>query len=227
MPSPRRSHPVLRRPAAAGGLIAAALVAGLAAAGCTIGDDGPRTTQTRDVAAFTRIDNSASVDVRLHVGGRQKLLVRAGEKVIDDVRTEVRDGTLHLSFDHDGFGGNDLIVEATVPRLTGIEASGSGDIDVDGIDAGSFQVRSDGSADLSLAGTAAQLAVDLDGSGDADLERLDAREARVAVGGSGDVDVRAGERLDVRVDGSGDVRYHGDPQLTQHVDGSGDLSRAD
>ena len=136
MPSPR---PLLLVPAAA---------AAVALAGCTIGDDGPRITQTRDVAQFTRIDNSGSVDVRLHVGAPQRVQVRAGEKVIDDVRTEVRDGTLHVAFDHDGFGGYDIIVEASVPELTGVEASGSGDIDVDGIDAGTFDVRSDGSADL-------------------------------------------------------------------------------
>lgn len=216
MSSPRRA--LLLFPAA---------VAGVLLAGCTIGDDGPRTTQTRDVADFTRIDNRDAIDVRLHVGERQRVRVRAGEKVIDDVRTEVRDGTLNLTFDHDGFGGADLVVEASVPKLTGIEASGSGDIDVDGIDADAFELRSDGSADITIEGAAERLAVDLNGSGDADLAGLAAREARVAVSGSGGVDVRADERLEVDVDGSGDVRYHGDPALTQHIDGSGELTRAD
>ena len=216
MSSPRRA--LLLLPAA---------VAGLALAGCTIGDDGPRTTQTRHVADFTRIDNRGSVDVWLHVGEPQRVQVRAGEKVIDDVRTEVRDGALELSLDHDRFGGGDIVVEASVPRLTGIEASGSGDIDADGIDADAFEIRSDGSADIALAGTAGRLALHMDGSGDADLARLTAREAHVAVGGSGDVDVRADQRLEVAVDGSGDVRYHGHPVLTQHVDGSGDLTRED
>jgi hypothetical protein len=215
MSSPRRSL-----------LLFPAVLAALALAGCTIGDDGPRTTQTRDVADFTRIDNRDSVDVRLHVGEPQRVRVRAGDKVIDDVRTEVRDGTLQLTFDHDGFGASEVIVEASVPSLTGIEASGSGDIDADGIDADEFEVRSDGSADIALEGTVGRLAVDLDGSGDADLAGLAAREARVAVGGSGGVDVRAAERLDVELDGSGDVRYHGDPVLTQRVDGSGELTRA-
>lgn len=207
-------------------LVFGAVVA-LALAGCSIGDDGPRTTQTRNVADFTRIDNRDSVDVRLHAGEPQRVRVRAGEKVIDDVRTEVRDGTLQITFDHHGFGAGDVVVEASVPKLTGIEASGSGDIDADGIDADAFEVRSDGSADIALEGTAGRLAVDLDGSGDADLAGLAAREARVAVGGSGDADVRADKRLDVDVEGSGDVRYRGSPALTKRVEGSGGLSRAD
>lgn len=207
-------------------LVFGAVVA-LALAGCSIGNDGPRTTQTRNVADFTRIDNRDSVDVRLHAGEPQRVRVRAGEKVIDDVRTEVRDGTLQITFDHHGFGAGDVVVEASVPKLTGIEASGSGDIDADGIDADAFEVRSDGSADIALEGTAGRLAVDLDGSGDADLAGLAAREARVAVGGSGDADVRADKRLDVDVEGSGDVRYRGSPALTKRVEGSGGLSRAD
>jgi hypothetical protein len=206
--------------------LAAVVVTALAVVGCDIGDDGPRTSQARDVAAFSRIDNRDSVDVRLHVGEPQRVQVRAGEKVIDDVRTEVRDGTLHIAFDHDGFLGDDVIVEASVPRLTAIEASGSGDIDADGIDADALAVRSDGSADITLEGIAGRFALDLDGSGDADASGLAARDARVVVGGSGDAEVRADQRLDVDVDGSGDVRYHGDPALTRHVDGSGDLSRA-
>jgi hypothetical protein len=152
--------------------------------------------------------------------------VRAGENVIDDVHTDVRDGTLRLTFDHDGIFGGDVVVVATVPKLTGIDASRSGDIDADGIDADAFDVRLDGSAGVVLEGDVRRLAVDLDRSGDADLADLIAREARVAVSGSGDADVRAGRPLDVAVDGSGDVRYHGDPALTKHVDGSGDLGHA-
>jgi hypothetical protein len=195
----------------------------LALAGCA--DDGPRTSQTRDVADFTRIENRSSVDVRLRVGPSQRVEVFAGENVIDDVSTEVRDGKLEVDFDHSGWGGDDVEVVATVPQLTGIDADGSGDFEVDGIDAEEFELLSDGSSDIELAGTAGRLVVSLDGSGDVDLAGLKANDAQVSVDGSGDLDVRAAERLEVRLDGSGDIRYHGDPDLTQAVDGSGDLTR--
>jgi hypothetical protein len=208
-------------------LLTAGAAAALAVAGCDVADDGPRTTETRDVAAFTRIDNRGSVDVRLHVGEKQRVKVWAGEKVIDDVRTEVHDGTLEIAFDHEGWGGNNVVVEASVPKLAGIETSGSGDIDADGIQADAFEVRSDGSADIALAGAAQRLSVEIDGSGDADLADLKAGDTRVSVSGSGDADVRADDRLRVEVDGSGDVRYHGAPALEQHVDGSGDLTHVE
>jgi hypothetical protein len=200
-------------------------IAAVALAGCAVGDDGPTTAQTRDVDAFSRIDNRDSVDLQLHVGEPQNVTVRAGKKVIEDVRTVVRDGTLQVTFDHHGFGGDDVVVEASVPKLTSIKASGSGDIDASDIDADAFEVRSDGSADITLDGTAYRLALDMDGSGDAHLGDLAAREANVKVGGSGDADLRAKQKLDVAVDGSGDVHYHGDPSVTKRVDGSGDVSR--
>jgi hypothetical protein len=199
-------------------------LAALALAGCA--DDGPRTSQTRAVADFTRIENRSSVDVRLRVGETQRVQVFAGENVIDDVRTEVHDGKLEVDFDHDGWGGDDVEVVATVPELTGIDADGSGDFDVDGIEAREFELLSDGSSDIVLAGRAGRLVVSLDGSGDVDLAGLAADDAQVSVDGSGDLDVRAVDQLEIRLDGSGDIRYHGDPEVTQEVDGSGDLTRA-
>ena len=196
----------------------------LAVAGCA--DDGPRTSQTRDVEPFTRVENDSSVDVRMRVGEPLSVRVLAGEKVIDDVRTEVRGGTLEVSFDHSGWGGDNVVVEATVPELTGVVVDGSGDIEASGIDGGDLDVVSDGSGEVMLEGTVERLALDVDGSGDADLAGLDAREAHVFASGSGEADVSAVERLAVEVDGSGDVRYYGDPEVTQQIDGSGELSRA-
>ena len=207
-------------------LLSPAVLAAIALAGCSIGDDGPRTTQMRDVASFTRLDNRDSVDVRLHVGVPQRVRVRAGETVIDDVHTDVRDGTLRLTFDHSGLFGGDVVVDAWVPRLDGVATSGSGDVEVDGITGHAFALRSNGSSDVALRGRTDRLSVDVSGSGDADLADLDARDADVSVRGSGDAEVRADRRLAVSVDGSGDVRYYGRPALTRHVAGSGDLRRA-
>ncbi len=53
-------------------LLAPAAIGVLALAGCDLSDDGPRTSQTRDVAGFTRIDTRDSVDLRLHVGEPQR-----------------------------------------------------------------------------------------------------------------------------------------------------------
>jgi hypothetical protein len=201
-------------------------LAAIALTGCSATDSGPQTSQNRDVPAFTRVDNDGSVHVRAHIGEPRRVRVTAGEKVIDDVSTEVRDGTLHVRFDHHGWRTPDTEVEVWTPRLAAITSDGSGDVDVDGVRADAFEVRADGSADIRVAGTADQLTVATDGSGDAELADLKATSARVKASGSGDVEVRATHRLDANAEGAGDVRYHGAPRLTEHADGAGDIKRA-
>jgi hypothetical protein len=197
----------------------------LAFAGCSLGDDGPRTTQTRAVSPFTRIADEGAADVRVHVGGAaQRVQVHAGRKVIGDVHTEVRGGTLHVTFPHHGLSWDAVTVEAWVPHLDAVTADGSGDVDADGISADAFAARSDGSGDLTLEGKASRLTLDLDGSGDADLTQLPAQQARVSAKGSGDSEVRVSDQLQVAIDGSGDVHYRGQPAITRRLHGSGDLS---
>ena len=205
-------------------LLLPALAVALPLAAC--GDDGPQTTESRDAAAFTQVVNDTSVDVRLHVGGPQRIQVRAGENVIDDVRTDVEDGVLRVEFEHSGWGGADVEVEAWTPSLDTIHSDGSGTVEADGVSARAFTVRTDGSGGVRVRGTAEMLDLKSDGSGDAKLSGFTARAARVMATGSGTVDVRAAERLDVKMDGSGDVRYHGEPRLTQEDDGSGEVERA-
>ena len=74
--------------------------------------------------------------------------VRAGEKVIDDVRTEVRDGTLQVTFDHDGFGGSDVVVEASVPELTGSRSTDRATSTPTASTAARSRSASDGSGDV-------------------------------------------------------------------------------
>jgi Putative auto-transporter adhesin, head GIN domain len=207
-------------------LLLAAAVAGAALSGCALTHDGPRVSQVRHVAPFTRVDNADSVDLRLHAGREQRLRVRAGRDVIGNVRTEVRDGTLRITFHHHGLGPASVVIDAATPRLEAITADGSGDVSADGIRAGAFTVRSDGSSDITVAGHAGRLDLATDGSGDADAAGLAVRDARVSTQGSGDVDVAAARRLVVALDGSGDVRYHGAPAVTRRDDGSGEVRAA-
>ena len=192
---------------------------------CSIADDGPRVTQARKVAPFVRVVNDSSVVLRLRVGEPRSVRVRAGVEVMDAVKTSVRDGTLHVTFDHDGFDQSDPVLDISIPRLTGIASQGSGDISAAAIDTERFDVDSDGSAAINVAGAAGRVSIRSDGSGSVDLMDLAARDVELSTDGSGDVDVRADAHLDVRLDGSGDVRYLGDPQLSQFDDGSGEIER--
>jgi hypothetical protein len=207
-------------------LLLPAAAAAVLLGGCIGIDAGPTVTDHRDVAAFTRIKAEDQVDVRLRGGEPRRLDVRAGEKVIDDVRTEVRDGTLYVSYDGPGIRRGRLLVEVAAPTVEAIDITGSADVIADDLDGRELDIRVTGAGDLSVDGRVDRLTVDVSGSGDADLADLAAAEARVELSGAGDADVRATDRLDAEVRGAGDLAYRGDPELTQEVSGSGDIEQA-
>jgi hypothetical protein len=207
-------------------LILPVAAATLALTGCIGIDAGPTTTQSRDVPAFTRVKAEDQVDVDLRVGEPRRLRVRAGEKVIDDVRTEVRDGTLFVSYDGPGIRNGRLLIEVAAPRIDGIAITGASDVRVDGLAAEALDIRVSGAGDIAAAGRVGRLALDISGAGDADLAELAAGEARVELSGAGDADVHAADRLDAEVSGAGDLAYRGDPRVRRTVSGSGEIEHA-
>ena len=214
MPSPRIA------------LILPVAAATLALTGCIGVDAGPTTSQTRDVDAFTRLKAEDEVDVNLRVGEPRRLRVRAGEKVIDDIRTEVRDGTLYVSYDGPDIREGRLLVEVAAPAVDAVAISGASDVRVDGLAADALDIRVTGAGDIAADGRVGRLAVDISGAGDADLAGLTAKEARVELSGAGDADVYASDRLDAEVSGAGDLAYRGDPRLNERVTGSGEIAHA-
>lgn len=185
-------------------------------------------SESREVDSFTRVSLDGSSDVEIEVGGDQSVTVSArNQEVLERVKTEVRDGTLHIS--HRGrhfinFGDTRIKVTIRIPNLEGVELDGSGDLTARGVKADAFDIELDGSGDIDVSGTCADLDLELDGSGDIDAEDLKCARIEVVLDGSGDIDAYASEAADVRLEGSGDITIHGDPQKRrQRESGSGDV----
>ena len=210
MPSPRSLSLLL--PAAA---------AALALSAC---GGGPATEEPRSVGAFDRVEAEDGVDVVLRPGREPGLRVRAGEDVIDDVHTEVRDGTLRIWHDDIGWFAGDIVIDVRMPAVSALDLSGGSDADVRGIDADAFAIRASGGSDVTASGRVGRLTLDASGGSDADLEALAARHVSVEASGGSDAEVSASATLDVEASGGSDVSYRGEPQLRRDVSGSSDLT---
>ena len=206
-------------------LILPIAAATLALTGCVGIDAGRTTAQTRDVEAFTRVAAEDEVDVNLRVGESRHLRVRAGEKVIDDIRTEVRGDTLYVGYDGPSIRNGRLLVEVAAPAVEAIAINGSSDVRIEGLAADAFDIRVSGAGDLEAAGRVQRLDVDISGAGDADLTELTAADAHVELRGSGDAEVHATDRLDAEVSGAGDLAYRGRPTLREDISGSGEIDQ--
>lgn len=232
-------------------LLTALVVLLAALPGCRISFDGPAmagsgvtTSQTRSVPAFDRIEIGGAYDVVVRVGATRSVVLAGDDNLLPLVRTEVRNGTLHIESDEDLEPREDIRIEIGIETLNGVHSGGSSDVAVRDVRSQAFDVTVSGSSELtangefgdlttSLAGsgeiqmdgTADAIDASISGSGELDLLQVRARTARIDVSGSGDVGVQVSERLDASVSGSGEVRYAGRPQVTADVSGSGSVER--
>lgn len=186
---------------------------------------GNRASEVREISGFSQVELKGSPDVRITVGTGPLVTVHGDDNILPIITTEVHGDKLVISSSKGYSTRIGIDIEIEVPSLEGVALIGSGDIDVDGLNADAFAVVLKGSGDVVASGSVDTVSADLKGSGDIDLSDLQARTARAALYGSGDILVHATESLDARVAGSGDIEYAGDPaSMTTDVQGSGEIS---
>ena len=221
------------------------------AAGCGISVDwdgpavagsGVSTSETRSVAAFDEIDLSGDFDVVVEVGRTRSVVITGEDNLVPLVRTQVRNGTLHIDRERDFRPHQDIRVAISVERLRGLHSGGSSDVVVRNVRSTAFDVSVSGSSELSASGEFGDLDASISGSGEIHLDgtadhvdasisgsgRLDLLEvavqtARIGVSGSGVATIQVSERLEANVSGSGAVRYAGRPAVRGDVSGSGSV----
>ena len=192
----------------------------------TLYGSGHRDVRSIQVEPYTSLVSQGSWDVTIDVRPdlATSLEVEGDDNILEFVTVENKDGTLYVSLEPGSYSmKRNLVVRTNTAMLNGVRLEGSGDIDVRGVDAETFDVRLWGSGDVRATGMAQTLNVDLQGSGDIQCFGLEAQNVRVHVQGSGEAMVNATQNLDAEVSGSGEVIYRGKPKKTVHVTGSGEI----
>lgn len=105
-------------------------------------------------------------------------------------------------------------------RLT-VEASGSGDVVLDGIASRHLLLRLTGSGNIDAAGKGDVLQAEISGAGDIHAERYPVTRAEAKITGSGEIRLDASTHLDAAIEGAGDIRYGGNPTVTRRISGAG------
>lgn len=181
-------------------------------------------TETRQVEKFTSVLLSSSATVVIERTGTQSLTVSGDDNLLSLFASEIKDGTLYLSFaEGKSFEGKLPVYRITISDLRKLEVTGSGDVDASKLDGDRLSVSDTGSGDIHLAGQVGDLAVTIDGSGELDATKLKAKRAKITVNGSGDAAVNVSDELDAKITGSGDISYIGSPTVTSDVSGSGSI----
>lgn len=187
-------------------------------------------TQKRDIGSFTKIYSSSSVDVIVEQSGQYAVEVKAPEKYMENIITEIKDGELHIYIRGSVMYSGDIIVYVQVKDLTSVSLSGSGDFKAEGtLIAPNFSFRVSGSGDFVAELNSKVVDGSLSGSGDAKISGI-TESLEIRQSGSGDM-LASGLHLlsaKLRMSGSGDTKFSGSSdffELTQAA--SGDFSGRD
>ncbi|RYE22721.1 MAG: DUF2807 domain-containing protein [Sphingobacteriaceae bacterium] len=209
-------------------------------------------TQDRKLSGFHAIASSGSFDVVMSQGNTESVRVKADAEVINEVVTEVKNGTLMIhSKNNHNWGMSHLwinkpiIIYVVAKDLNSIGLTGSGDLRIDNqfntntlqlrlsgsgdfkgaINVKTLEASISGSGDFSISGKADETTVSISGSGDYRGGDLITKSTAIRVSGSGDANIYASENVEASVSGSGDVHYSGHPKNVSKVaHGSGDIS---
>lgn len=193
--------------------------------GSGVEGSGVTASEEREVAEFTQVQLTGSFEVAVEVGPDGRVRVEADDNIVPLITTTVVGSTLKITA-RQGFSSEQPVkVQVAVPRLLGVEQSGSGSMEARGIDGERFVVKLQGSGAIRLAGRADALVANIEGSGALAAADLVTTTATVDLAGSGTAEVHASERLVVDIAGSGSVRYTGDPKdITRNIHGSGTIA---
>jgi hypothetical protein len=209
--------------------------------------EGDTLTRTLKFESFSGVEVDADVDVFVAQGLPQTIQVVGHSNLLDELKTEVSGGAFRViaerCFSEDGKRPR---VYVTIPEISRLDVSGTGNIYTDKLicdilevklgGAGQLIVNAEsnktittlnGSGVISLNGSSNSHWVNLGGSGKIYSFLLPSNDVNVDLSGYGTVEVNAVKKLHAEISGSGEVRYKGQPEVESQISGLGKLIPVD
>lgn len=175
---------------------------------------------------FRQLKTEGCIDVNFVIFHENAIQVIADENIIDLIKIEYSGDKLTVGFkDNISFETQGLLqVNIVNPFLDKVELSGSGEINVKGLDQDVFSAILSGSGNMDLAGTADSADVALHGSGNIDSMDLRACKLVANLHGSGNIEATATNAAHVKLYGSGNIKIYGNPPIQEsNCNGSGKI----
>ncbi|HEX7172802.1 MAG TPA: DUF2807 domain-containing protein [Candidatus Limnocylindria bacterium] len=195
-----------------------------ALAGCVQGQ-GPVTSESREVGAFSRIEASAGIGIVVHVGPSEAIEVSAQENLLPMIATDLRGDTLSIEASEDFTTLEPVTVTVVIPALDGITLSGGSQAVIDGLDAASLELRIRGGAQVTAAGSVGSVTLQADGGATANLEDLSVRVATVSIDGGATATLTASDEVAGTAAGGSRLTVLGDAVVSVEESGGSEVAR--
>ncbi|GAB3542251.1 head GIN domain-containing protein [Pontibacter brevis] len=202
-------------------------------------------TQDRNVSNFRGINVSGGFAVEITQGNQKSLRLEADENLLDNIKTEVRNGVLHI-YNEDGVTTKKgMKAYITLRELSSIDISGGVKVegkspiktdalklDMSGaskviLDINTNELDADmsGASKVELVGRADRLSMDMSGASKVEAADLQAKRVKVEASGASKVRVHATESLDINASGATSVAYKGSPSITSETSAAARISK--
>lgn len=200
--------------------------------------------QNRLLSDFSFIEVEDGIDVYLTPGNTTTVLVKADDNLADKILTNVKGQVLSIEMNGSYRQAKKLEVHITLPKLSGIEASGGSDVySTKRFELAELKIALSGGSDLNFELTADKLYCALSGGSDAELKgsvnelkaqtsggsdlkakNLEIQKCELYASGGSDAYVWVAEELEMEASGASDIYYRGKPNITrQRASGASDI----
>lgn len=201
----------------------------------TIADDadvrirgsGHVVTVSRPVAAFDAVSAAGAVRVIVERTGYEDVTVTAEDNLLPYLRTEVRDGVLHIGPSPGVRLDPRREIVVHVESWEVVEVSGSGAVAME-VELGwvpELWVTLSGASELVAWGSAGRQNVTVSGASRFDALDLEADLAFLNVSGASEALVWVHDRLEADVSGASQVRFRGNPVVVASTSGASTVTR--
>ena len=200
-------------------------------------------TQTRNVSGFNAIDVSTGIDLYITMGSTEEVKIVADDEIIDDIKTEVKNGTLHIYMKRNNWfnwrGNKTRKAYVTVKELVELDASSGSDVESENILEGeNFKISASSGSDIELEVHYKNLSLDTSSGSDAELKGkvknlklsassgsdidasgLESVNCKASASSGSDISLTVTEDLEADASSGADITYHGNPK-TRNIDES-------
>jgi len=202
-------------------------------------------TENRKVKEFNEIKVSAGIDLYLKMGDTESVKIVADDDIIDEVVTEVKDGTLRIYMKKSNWfnwngnktrkayvtvkelnvlqasSGSDVRSENTLKgEILDVRASSGSDVDID-VFYKNVSLDTSSGSDARLRGKTKTFKAEASSGSDINAGDLESKICNVRASSGSDATVNVSDELYAKASSGADIKYYGNPGIRDTDESSG------